>query len=231
LWYCDVVQAQRDCKTASEHAHRMHVRSIFDNAIKTIFLYTMEKKHDWDEVVEKTDFSETKLPKNEYENCQFKQCTFVNADLSNVKFSDCEFVDCNLSTTKLHQTSMQNVRFKQCKLLGLHFDNCTAFLFSVDFEDCILNLSTFYKLSLKKKVIKNCSLQEVDFTNADLSGATFENCDLTGATFENTMLEKADFRTARNFSIDPEINKIKKARFSLEGIIGLLNKYDIEIEY
>jgi len=33
-----------------------------------------------------------------------------------------------------------------------------------------------------------------------------------------------------NYSIDPELNKIKKARFSTQGIAGLLDKYDIEIE-
>jgi fluoroquinolone resistance protein len=43
-------------------------------------------------------------------------------------------------------------------------------------------------------------------------------------------LEKADLRTAYNYSIDPSINKIKKAKFSLPGVVGLLSKYDIEIE-
>jgi uncharacterized protein YjbI with pentapeptide repeats len=56
----------------------------------------------------------------------------------------------------------------------------------------------------------------------------FENCDLAGAIFENTILERADFRTARNFSLDPEINQIKKAKFSLADLPGLLLKYDIE---
>jgi len=30
--------------------------------------------------------------------------------------------------------------------------------------------------------------------------------------------------------IDPEVNRIKKAKFSVSGVPGLLNKYDIEIE-
>jgi len=47
--------------------------------------------------------------------------------------------------------------------------------------------------------------------------------------FENTILEKVDFSTSFNYSIDPEMNKIKKAKFSLPEVIGLLNKYDIEI--
>jgi len=39
-----------------------------------------------------------------------------------------------------------------------------------------------------------------------------------------------DFRTSVNYSLDPERNRIKKARFSLSGIAGLLDKYDIEID-
>ena len=58
----------------------------------------------------------------------------------------------------------------------------------------------------------------------------FINCDFSGAVFENTILEKADLRTAINYSIDPEINRLKKAKFSMPGLIGLLDKYDIELE-
>jgi len=69
----------------------------------------------------------------------------------------------------------------------------------------------------------------VDLTECDLASAVFDHCDLAGATFENTILEKADLRTSFNYSIDPERNRVKKAKFSLQGLPGLLNKYDIEI--
>ena len=73
-------------------------------------------------------------------------------------------------------------------------------------------------------------MQEVDLVDCDLTNATFLNCDLAGTVFENTILENADLRTSFNYSIDPDQNRIKKAKFSLAGIPGLLNKYDIEIE-
>ena len=92
-------------------------------------------------------------------------------------------------------------------------------------------LGGLYKTKLKKTSFKNLKLDDVDFTESDLSGSVFDNCDLTGATFENTIIEKADFRTAFNFSINPEINRIKQAKFSLSGLPGLLNKYNIEIDY
>ena len=73
-------------------------------------------------------------------------------------------------------------------------------------------------------------LQETDFTEADLTDAAFPECDLLKSTFENTILEKADFRTSFNYSIDPNLNRVKKAKFSMPAVVGLLDKYDIQIE-
>ncbi len=73
-------------------------------------------------------------------------------------------------------------------------------------------------------------MHEVDFTETNLSGSVFDNCDFTGAVFGNTNLEKADLRTSINFSIDPENNRLSKAKFSLSEITRLLDKYDIEVE-
>lgn len=72
-------------------------------------------------------------------------------------------------------------------------------------------------------------LIEVDFTEADLTKVNFDNCDLSGAIFERTNLEKANFNTAFNYSIDPEDNKIKGAKFSISGLAGLLENHKIII--
>ena len=73
-------------------------------------------------------------------------------------------------------------------------------------------------------------MQEVDFSDANLSGCSFDNSNLLNTTFVNTNLEKADFRLAENFHIDPEMNRVKKAKFSNSGLIGLLGKYDIVVK-
>jgi uncharacterized protein YjbI with pentapeptide repeats len=135
-----------------------------------------------------------------------------------------------MSLVKLNKTAIRDVQFKDCKLLGLHFYNANNMLFSASFDNCVLNFSSFYKMNLKKAEFKNCTLHEADFTEADFTGAVFHNCDLAKTSFENTILEKADLRTSFNYSIDPNINRIKKAKFSLPAVVGLLDKYDIQIE-
>lgn len=179
---------------------------------------------------DRQDFTQRALPAGEYEDCIFNHCDLSNTDLSGIHFSECTFTGCNLSMATLKRTVFREVKFEDCKMLGLRFDNCDQFIFSISTERCILNYSVFYQTKLKKTIFRNNSMVETDFSQCDLTNATFDNCELAGATFDNTILEKADFRTSFNYSIDPDKNKIKKARFSRSGIVGLLDKYDIEID-
>ncbi|MEO8085224.1 MAG: pentapeptide repeat-containing protein [Bacteroidota bacterium] len=179
---------------------------------------------------EKLNFKLNPLEKGEYELCIFKVCDFSDADLSGIKFIECEFVDCNLSNAKISDVILRDASFNNCKLIGLMFNTCNSFGFSVGFNGCNLSHSSFYQKKLKGAVFKNSRLQEVDFTESDLTNAVFENCDFLNATFEKTILEKTDFRSSFNYSINPDLNKIKKAKFSLSGIEGLLHHIDIEID-
>ena len=183
-----------------------------------------------DQQFEKIDFTKTGLKQGEYEYCSFIQCDLSNVDLSEIHFMECEFIGCNLSMVKLLKTGLKTAKFKDCKLLGLHFEQCSEFLFAVEFENCTLNLCSFYKLKLKKTIFTNSSIVEADFAEADLTSAVFDNCDLAKTIFEHTILEKTDFRTSQNYLIDPENNIIKKAKFSYPGVLGLLGKYDIEVD-
>lgn len=179
---------------------------------------------------DRNDFTQDRLEKGEYENCIFKGCNFASVDLSDYRFTDCTFNGCNLSLAKLNKTALRDIKLKDCKMLGLRFDTCHEFGLSFGFEGCQLNHSSFFKLKIKKTVFQNCQLEETDFAETDLSSATFDNCNLAQAIFDNTILEKADLRTSYNYSINPETNRIKKAKFSMPAVAGLLDKYDIEIE-
>ena len=189
----------------------------------------MEKDYVVDKTFEKINYTEKTLSRADYENCKFIGCDFSNSELSGINFTECVFAGCNLSSVKLLQTIFGDVQFSDCKMLGLHFETCNEFIFSATFYNCILNLSSFYKRKIKKTIFKDCSMQEVDFTETDLSSSTLSNCNLKDAKFENTILERADLSSSYNYSIHPEMNRIKRAKFSYPGVIGLLDKYDIDL--
>ena len=183
-----------------------------------------------EETFERVDVSQDPLPQGDYEGCRFSHCHFSRADLSKLNLMECTVDHCDLSMAKVSRAAFKDVTFNHCKLLGVHFEDSEKFLLQLGFNDCILHLATFNGLPLKGTHFNNCHLQEADFTGADLRDSVFNNCDLHRTIFDHTQLERADFRGSYNYSIDPEANRLKKARFSLEGSRGLLNKYDIIIE-
>lgn len=183
-----------------------------------------------DKTFENIDYSGKHLLNREFLNCIFNSCDFTKTDFSNNDFMDCTFKNCNFSLTVFQDAGLKNSMFFDSKIIGVDFSKCNQFLFSVGFQNCHLDYSSFYQTKLKKTRFEGCSIKEADFGEADLSLAIFSNCDLMGSSFFRTNLEKTDFLTAINYAFDPEQNKIKKARFSMEGLVGLLAKYDILVE-
>jgi uncharacterized protein YjbI with pentapeptide repeats len=178
----------------------------------------------------KIDYTDKNISNREYDACAFIDCDFSKCDLTNIDFVDCKFENCNFSMVKFINTGLKNASFTGCKLLGCDFTRCNDFLLSFYFEKCFLDYSSFHRKKIIKTIFKDCAIKEVDFSYTDLTGSNFLNCDLTRTIFQHTILEKVDFRTANNFYFDLEMNKIKKAKFSSLGVIGLLEKYQIVIE-
>jgi len=100
-----------------------------------------------------------------------------------MNFVEYTFENCDLSMANISNTTLRDIRFNHCKLLGLQFERCNKLLFSVIFEECQLNLSSFYKMDLKNTQFISCHLKEAEFVECDLSGFVFDHCDLTGAIF------------------------------------------------
>jgi fluoroquinolone resistance protein len=182
-------------------------------------------------MIESARFNMDNLPDTwegrEFIECRFERCDFTGRSLSKAQFIECTFAECNLSNTKLTGTSFQKCGFISCKLLGVDFSPCSKFLLGFKFEDCMLDMAVLTDLPLKSTQFTGCSLKETDFSRADLSESVFKNCELTRAVFDRTDLKKADFRSARNYLIDPSKNNIRKAKFTWPGVMGLLWGFEI----
>ena len=166
----------------------------------------------------------------EFEEYRFVGCDLTGANLSHLRFTDCLFEGCNLSAVQLVGTALQNVAFDECKLLGLQFTACRDLLFGVHFDGCQLRYASFAGRSLPGTRFVRCILDEADFADADLTAAVFEDCSLAGAVFQHTRLVGADFTTATGFTIDPEANPLAGARFTLNGLLGVVAKYGLVVE-
>jgi fluoroquinolone resistance protein len=192
----------------------------------------MKEKYSFEnEKFSNLDYSKTEFVIADYINCEFISCNFSKTNISSSNFNDCIFTDCNMALIINKDTGFKGVEFLQSKLSGTIFSDCDDFMFSVKFKDCILDYSSFFKKKMKKTLFINCSIKEVDFEEADLTESCFDNSNLDDSSFRNSILEKVDFRKASNYIIDPNLNRIKKAKFSIFGIPGLLNKHDIIIEF
>jgi uncharacterized protein YjbI with pentapeptide repeats len=82
---------------------------------------------------------------------------------------------------------------------------------------------------MKGSRFSHSRLIEVDFTEASLESVSFDGCNLTGSVFQMSNLEKSDFSGAQGYIIDPSNNRMKGAKFSQDGLAGLLLPFGIEI--
>ncbi len=183
-----------------------------------------------DEEYHQQNFIAEPLAAGEYDGCVFRNCAFAGAMLDKITFIDCRFEECDLSNASIAQTAFKTVQFSQCKMLGLQFNNCNPFLLQLQFANCQLDFSNFYQMELKGTQFGHCSLLEADFTDTDLSSANLSHTQLAGTVFYQTNLEKADLRHAIGYTIVPEQNRLKGAKFSLPDVVGLLTQHGIVIE-
>ena len=117
----------------------------------------MEKKYIQNQTFQGEDFTIHNFSPHEYEDCHFISCVFSHVDLAQTDFIACRFEHCDLSMANLKNTAIRETNFTHCKMLGLRFEDCNPFLLSFDFEDCILNFSSFYNQKLKGVSFKNAS--------------------------------------------------------------------------
>lgn len=166
----------------------------------------------------------------EYSHCIFRNGRFEKADLSSFEFTDCRFEFCDLSMATLTNTVFARVHFLGCKMLGLDYARCNKYMFTVSYETSILDYSLFNEINLRKTTFTKCKMQDVHFAGVDMQQAVFDECDLSNAVFERCNLSDSDFRTSHNYAINPSENKVKDARFSYPGVLGLLRHLDIEVD-
>ncbi len=184
--------------------------------------------HD-DRIFRKRDFRTDSPEPGEYTACTFEDCVFAGVDLSDLRFVECVFRRCDLSNTKLYRTSLREVRFEACKMLGLRLDSAHAFGLSIAAETCMLDHGVFHKVNLGKSTFHACSFQSADFTECLAEGAVLRNCTLTGADFTGARLVNADLRGSTGFAADPRTTAVQGLRLDADQLPGLVAAFGVRV--
>ncbi|PZP38466.1 MAG: hypothetical protein DI598_20730 [Pseudopedobacter saltans] len=116
-------------------------------------------------------------------------------------------------------------------MLGVKIDKAEKFGFSISFDNCNLSSAIFSNRIMPKTIFRKCNLKNVDFSGADLSGSLLDDCDLEDAFFDGTNLQNVNFVTSYGYSFNPQNNKIRGAKFGVDGLPGLLGQYGIEVKF
>ncbi|HWQ45553.1 MAG TPA: pentapeptide repeat-containing protein [Longilinea sp.] len=172
-----------------------------------------------------------------YEACRFERCSFQETQFKKCKFRDCTFSHCDLNLAQVEDSAFSQVQFDECKLVGINWAKAAWGKFdallklkAVDFKGCVLNYSVFMGMNLNHILLQHCIAKEVDFSEALLRQADCTGTDFTGSRFNHTDLTEADLRRASNYHIPPQLNTLKKTRFSLPEAMALLYALDIQID-
>jgi len=182
--------------------------------------------------IEKASFDYLLELGKEFEGACFVGCDFQNCNLAGFCFEDCEFENCNLSLIKIKNTKIRGNKFKSCKMVGVDWSVFEVGLsFGNSFENCVLDMSNFTGLNISHFEAYKSSFNEVWFNEANLSESVLKECDFEGAYFNNSNLYKADLRSSYGYMINPQFNKISKAKFSLPEAVSLLSGFDISLEW
>ncbi|NGX45493.1 MAG: hypothetical protein K940chlam2_00648 [Chlamydiae bacterium] len=160
----------------------------------------------------------------------FEKRDFTGQDFGGKRFVDCVFKTCNLSLTTLTNSRWQQVRFIECKLVGVDWTKCDPAFLHLDFEGCLLRSCNFSHLKLKKATFKKCRIIECHFVECDLSEADFSDVEFQETLIHHSDLRKADFRRSQGFSIDPLTNKVQGARFSRSSALSLLDPLGVKLD-
>lgn len=171
------------------------------------------------------------ISQTEFIDCSFDGCILREVQFDGCRFSDCRFAGCDLGLAGLNGSTLQQVEFFECKLIGIDW---TAVSWSkymsrspVLFKESQLDYGTFIGLALRQISFEGCSLKDIDFSEADLRGADFSRTILDLSAFRHTNLTGANFEGASGYTIDVMLNEISKARFSMPEAMALLHSLDI----
>jgi len=166
-----------------------------------------------------------RIEEHTYEKQQFIGEDFRASAFLSVTFKNCMFSECKVEGMRL-----QDVVFEGCKIVGVGFHLCDQNpFFTFKAKDTIFMGCNFAGCKMKGFKAIDCRFEGCHFSETNLEEAVFTGSIFRESPMHHCDLRKADFQGVEGYSIDPRVNKIQKAKFSLPEAVTLLQCFDIKI--
>ncbi|MEV7020765.1 pentapeptide repeat-containing protein [Kitasatospora sp. NPDC093558] len=134
------------------------------------------------------DLAETRLVTGRVSNLRADR-----VQLDQVRLDSVEFDTCDLATTRITDSKLSRVVFRNCKIMGAGLIGVT--LDNVLFDNCKLDYTTFEQIRATGAVVfSKCGLTEASFTGCDLGGAVLDTCNLRLTEFGRGKYQGLDLR-------------------------------------
>ncbi|MBL0171715.1 MAG: pentapeptide repeat-containing protein [Gemmatimonadaceae bacterium] len=182
-----------------------------------------------DRLFEDLELHAADLTGKEFERCTFRRCKLPESRWANARLEDCVFEACDLSRMVPRRMVLSGVRFADTRLSGVDWEDL-GLLPDVSFAGCDLRYASFVKVPLRAVRFVNCVIRDASFVDSDLTKADFTDTDLTGTSFRGCLLKEANLTRATGVYVDPQQNRAKGARISLEAAVTLVRSFGIVVE-
>lgn len=166
-------------------------------------------------IFETCDFDESDLSRLNMEGFEFRCCTFMGTSLYAASMSqttwlrcrgsqanfdvadlvDAEFQRCDFSNTRWRRAKLSSASYKGCKLTGATFEEAAHL--GLSFEETLLVAADLRMMSFRKML-----LQQLNFSDADLSGCDFREAIFVGGSLHNAHTKLARFDGADLREVD-----------------------------
>jgi uncharacterized protein YjbI with pentapeptide repeats len=169
--------------------------------------------------IQEATFARSKFSRCRFENCQFDDrmdawlevhmdsCVFINCQLTNINFIELEmprtrFENCDLSESNFVKPDLTQAQFIKCKLHTTNF--VVGMLSRVSFIEsdlnntrfvggCNLSGAKFNNSKIHMTNLRDCQLQQSDFSGADLSGSDLGSACLSHSNLQRCKAHKTQF--------------------------------------
>ncbi len=178
-------------------------------------------------VIKNLDASHAEFAGKNFYDCRFEGLAIMEANFKGCTFEECSFSQCDFTMAQLRGAQLRGASFQNCKLMGIDWSPAGGLTFAVSFDACVLTHCLFSDLRMKRTRIADCKVHEATFSGVDLEGADFSGSDLRGSRFQETNLEHADLSSAHNYAINPDDNRLRDTKFSVEAALSLVSRFGI----